>query len=254
MDRRTVATWLEADGFPERCARAGRRRGTLLDPFLEYVEQRHRAGVQNAAALSRELRSRGYAGSDAAVRRALVALRRRDATDRLRAQSRESHGTRDGPGDPSKDVEGMVSTAVPLVPLIAWPPGAEAPTVRQAVWLLRKPDDALRPDEQDYVGLVCARIPALAEARRLALAFQGILKMRDGTALSPWLDEARRSELRSFVRGVERDRAAVLAAILSRWSNGQTEGQVNRVKAIKRAMYGRAKFDLLRKRILHHAA
>lgn len=77
----------------------------------------------------------------------------------------------------------------------------------------------LRPDEQDYVDLVCVRVPALAEARTLALAFTQILKTRNANALGPWLSAARGSELQSFARGIERD--AVLGAIPIQWSNGQ---------------------------------
>ena len=73
------------------------------------------------------------------------------------------------------------------------------------------------------------------------------------TRLSRWIDRARSStivELERFANGIQKDAAAVLGAMTSPWSNGQVEGQVTRVKLIKRQMYGRAKFDLLRARIL----
>jgi transposase len=235
LDRRTIATWLAAGSFPERRSRTMPRRGTLLDPFTAYVEQRYAAGVDHAAALYRELVPRGYRGSEMTVRRALTALRKRDA--QLRASVGSASSGADSP-----------------VPTVVWPADTPVPTPRQAVWLLRKPDEALRPDEQDYVELLGERVPALAEARRLTLAFAQILKTRDANALQPWLTAAHRSELKSFARGIERDRDAVLAAILFQWSNGPVEGHVHRLKAIKRAMYGRAKFDLLRTRILQRAS
>ena len=71
-----------------------------------------------------------------------------------------------------------------------------------------------------------------------------------------WLDRADASglpELRSFAAGIRRDRAAVAAALSLAWSNGQTEGQINRLKVLKRQMYGRAKLDLLEKRFLYAA-
>ena len=82
------------------------------------------------------------------------------------------------------------------------------------------------------------------------------MRTRDGPGLTAWLDRAdasRLPEIRSFAAGIRRDRAAVDAALSSVWSNGQTEGQVNRLKALKRQMYGRAKLDLLRKRFLYAA-
>jgi transposase len=74
--------------------------------------------------------------------------------------------------------------------------------------------------------------------------------------LSAWLERADASgvpEVRSFAAGLRRDRAAVDAALTLAWSNGQTEGQINRLKVLKRQMYGRAKLDLLEKRFLYAA-
>jgi transposase len=232
LDRRTVATWLEAGSFPERRPRTMPKRGTLLNAFSHDVEQRYLDGLTNAAALYRELVPRGYRGSEMTVRRALAVLSQHEAQLRARAGN----------------------NADQTVPAVAWPAGAPVPTPRQAVWLLMKPDEGLRPDQQDYVDLVCERVPALAEARRLTVAFKQILKTRDANALQLWLGAAHRSELHSFARGVEPDRDAVLAAILFQWSNGQVEGHVHRLKAIKRSMYGRAKFDLLRTRVLRRAS
>ena len=67
--------------------------------------------------------------------------------------------------------------------------------------------------------------------------------------LNSWLAEAAGSELASFASGIEADAAAVLAAIVQTWSNGQTEGQVTKLKLVKRQMYGRGKLDLLRARL-----
>lgn len=78
---------------------------------------------------------------------------------------------------------------------------------------------------------------------------------RERERLSPWLGAAARSgvtELRRFASGLWRDYRAVAAAMTLPWSNVQVEGQVNRLKLIKRSMYGRASFDLLRLRVLHH--
>ncbi|WP_193316554.1 transposase, partial [Methylorubrum populi] len=80
-----------------------------------------------------------------------------------------------------------------------------------------------------------------------------LLRQNDPTGLTPWLEAAAATDLGGFVAGLRQDEAAVRAAIVEPWSNGPVEGQVNRLKLIKRSMYGRAKFDLLRQRVLHVA-
>jgi transposase len=93
----------------------------------------------------------------------------------------------------------------------------------------------------------------LKEAGELAREFVRIVKEGREPDLDGWLTKVRASacqELRLFARGLNQDLAAVRNALLFEWSNGQTEGQVNRLKMIKRQMYGRAGFDLLRARVL----
>ena len=80
-----------------------------------------------------------------------------------------------------------------------------------------------------------------------------MVRERDRAGLDGWLHAATESgvpELRAFVAGLRRDLPAIAAALTYAWSSGQVEGQVTRTKLIKRQMYGRAKFDLLRKRVL----
>ena len=86
-----------------------------------------------------------------------------------------------------------------------------------------------------------------------ARAFADLLRQGDTAALDPWLEAAATTELRGIATGLKQDKAAVRAAIAEPWSNGPVEGQVNRLKLIKRSIYGRAKFDLLRQRVLHAA-
>ncbi len=83
-----------------------------------------------------------------------------------------------------------------------------------------------------------------------------MMRQRDRAAYAPWRQVVREQqipELDHYASGLDRDQEAVLAALTLEWSNGQTEGQVNRLKTLKRQMYGRANFDLLRKRVLHAA-
>ena len=90
-------------------------------------------------------------------------------------------------------------------------------------------------------------------ASTLGQSFIAMVKTRDYQAFDQWLADAQRSgvgELKSFAAGLERDGAAVRAALRLPYSNGQVEGQVNRLKLIKRMAYGRASFDVLRQRVL----
>ena len=99
------------------------------------------------------------------------------------------------------------------------------------------------------LALVAKSSPELAAVRRLVHSFQDLFTTHDASGLAAWLGQANQSELRSFARGVARDRDAVLAALCFRWSNGPVEGHVNRLKLIKRQGYGRTGFALLRQRV-----
>jgi transposase len=98
--------------------------------------------------------------------------------------------------------------------------------------------------------------PEAATALTLAQEFVKMLRERNVDALPTWLAEAQAGsirELHQFAQGIERDRAAVEAALSREESNGQVEGQITKLKLIKRMMYGRAKFPLLRQRVLNAA-
>jgi transposase len=107
-----------------------------------------------------------------------------------------------------------------------------------------------------YRSALLDEYPPIREAQQLAADFGALLRAKDHPALAIWFERAEASalpEIRSFAAGLRRDQAAVEAAITSVWSNGQVEGQVNRLKALKRQMFGRAKLDLLRTRFLYAA-
>ena len=92
--------------------------------------------------------------------------------------------------------------------------------------------------------------PDLAEAAELAKRLDTMLKDGAPEELDVWLATARDTELASFAQGLERDYAAVRAALAEPWSTSPVEGQINKLKVLKRQMYGRAKHDLLRNRLL----
>jgi transposase len=143
-------------------------------------------------------------------------------------------------------------------PLATQPAQQPTPVLspRQARWLLLRADESLTPAEHAYRTALLDAQPAIRETQELAADFGALVRTRDAPGLTTWLDRAGASgllEVRAFAAGIQRDRAAVEAALTSPWSNGQTEGQVNRLKALKRQMYGRAKLDLLEKRFLYAA-
>lgn len=121
-------------------------------------------------------------------------------------------------------------------------------------WLFVLAPDSLTDEDRAQLIQFRKLAPQGSEVYALAQAFGRVVRARDAQGLEPWLKAAEETsvpELVSFVRGIRRDRAAIDAMLTSQWSNGQTEGQVNRLKMIKRQMFGRAKFDLLRQRVLY---
>ena len=111
------------------------------------------------------------------------------------------------------------------------------------------------PADRAFIDALSRLCPELNAAATLAREFAAMVRQRQGESLDSWIqrawDRAVPRELRHFATGLKADFKAVKAALTTHWSNGQVEGQVNRLKLIKRQMYGRAKFDLLRQRVLH---
>jgi len=130
------------------------------------------------------------------------------------------------------------------------------PSASQASWLLLRGEEQLQDEDKKMVELLCRLSPEVARAQELARDFVGIIKGRRAEELRAWLVAALRSEVaefQSFANGVSDDLPAVRAALEYEWSQGQVEGQVHRLKLIKRQMYGRAKLDLLKARVLQVA-
>ena len=123
--------------------------------------------------------------------------------------------------------------------------------------LLARRPEKLKPDEKQLLAKLnecCPEIPILHE---LTQGFATVFRGKQSDTLQTWLDQARGTGLPEIVRfcdGLRRDEKAVNAALVLPWSNGQVEGQIHRLKLVKRQMYGRAKFNLLRCRVLHYVA
>ena len=131
-------------------------------------------------------------------------------------------------------------------------PRLNLPSARQASWMLLRPE-GLENEEEQAIELLCQLSPEVARAQQLALSFVEVVKERRVDDLRGWLVNAHRGEVTEFVgfaNGLAADLQAVRAALEYEWSQGQVEGQVNRLKLVKRLMYGRSKLDLLRARVL----
>ena len=133
------------------------------------------------------------------------------------------------------------------------PPPIRLPSPREAAWMLLRPEK-LNGEQRSMVERLCQLFPQVEKAKELAQEFARVVRERSSGKLNGWLRAATGSKLKefeSFARGLSEDYEAVKNALRYEWSNGQLEGQVNRLKLIKRQMYGRAKFDLLKARVLH---
>jgi hypothetical protein len=237
LARGTVRRFAYAESFPERAVRAPGR--SIIDPYLDHLNARVAAGCENASALWREVKALGFTGSSKQVRRWLSERRTGPATT-------TPHKWRSSKPAPSGRSEA----------------GPALPSPRQLAWLLVRPTTALNRDEAVVVARVeqdagVARVAGLAR-RFCAIVRDGSVdRYRDGDTplgdYETWLAEAGSCGIRAvetFAAGLEQDGAAVHAALTLPWSSGQAEGQITKVKLLKRSMYGRASFDLLRRRVL----
>ena len=129
-------------------------------------------------------------------------------------------------------------------------------TPQEVSWWYMLPPERLTERQRSHLSALCQAGSDLHLAYALTQQFIALIKERQVFGLEGWLTHAEHSglaALKGFARGVRRDYAAVEAALSSPWSQGQVEGQITRLKLLKRKMYGRARFDLLRRRVLHAA-
>lgn len=213
LDYYTVRRYARADSLDELIAPAIDRR-TLLDQFKPYLYEQFCQGQSNASELYRQVRQQGYRGGLATVGRYLRLLKAGKTT----------------------------------------PPAARpVPAPRTAAsWLLTHPD-RLGPEQTHTLGDVQAACPHLTAAAHHVRSFATMLTNLTGHDLPAWIERVRHDDLphlRQFADGLTTDQAAVTAGLSTPWNSGQVEGQNTRAKLIKRLGYGRANFDLLRKRIL----
>jgi transposase len=126
-------------------------------------------------------------------------------------------------------------------------------TPRQATWLVLRPSERSTDQDHHQLAQLTTQSPELAEAIALAHDFASLVRQRQPTQLDSWLARAATSALapfRRFAKGLREDYAAVQAGVTLPWSQGPIEGHINRLKRLKRQMFGRARLDLLSRRFL----
>lgn len=215
LSRGTVRRFARADTVEELLTRNGTgHRPSILEPFKPYLHRRWNEGCTNAADLFAEITARGYRGGQTVVRHYLR---------QFRAASRARR------------------------------PPRKPPSVRRVVgWIMTDPQNMDATDQQRLDAILAASTHLTALASHVR-AFANIMCSRHGQKLEAWMaavDADDQPALHSFVRGLRTDQDAVTAGLTLPWSSGVVEGHVNRVKMLKRQMFGRAKPDLLRKRVL----
>jgi transposase len=215
LSRNTVRRFARAADPEELLACDGTgHRASILQDYEPYLRERWNSGCTNAAQLWREIRARGYPGSCRGVRGYLAPFRG--------------------------------NTRMPAPP-------AKAPATRTVTsWIMTRPAN-LDTEDQARLDAILARSPELATITAHVRSFATLMTKRRGRDLEQWMASAAASgepPLQSFVTGLRADQDAVTAGLTLQWSSGSVEGHVNRIKMLKRQMYGRAGPDLLRRRVL----
>jgi len=189
-----------------------RTRQSSLDQHLPWLDEQWAAGCRNGAELWRRSKVRGFRGSLRVVGEWTTRRRRAERVDAQNLQ--------------------------------------RVPSARTIARFMTIGRDLLTKAETITVAAIEAGVPTLVEAREIIAEFHLMIRRKAEAGLTPWIGRARASLVASFASGVAKDEAAVRAAITSPWSNGQTEGQITRLKLVRRQMYGRGKIDLLQARLI----
>jgi transposase len=218
LSERTVSRWLAQANVPSWHHHT--RSSSVIDPYQTSLLKRWQEGCRKGSVLCHELKAQGYRGSERAVYRYLTFLKEQTLS------------------------EEVPTVALPIL------------SRKKTTWLLVK--EACKLDEEEQEALTTLRqTSATADVvYPLVQDFGHMVRQRQGERLDEWLSSVEASaitELQTFSAGIQRDKAAVQAGLPLPSSNGLLEGHVNRLKLIKRSMYGRANFDLLRLRVVSAA-
>ncbi len=217
MSERAIRTWLKRGGAPTNERQF--RRQSVFDPYAAYVLQRWQDGIHEAKQLYEEIQTQGFSGTVRIVQRFVQALR----------------------DDPEK---------ITLAPAT----GADRFSSKTATWLFIRDPKQLTSEKQAELELICQRSETARQTYALTQQFMSMLRLRRGQEFETWLSAVEAShipELRRFAHGLLKDQSAVVAGLTLSYSNGPVEAQVQKLKLVKRSMFGRAKLPLLRQRLLN---
>lgn len=213
LSRKTVGKYVYGD---QPYLSKKRKRSSKIESYRTFLWDQWNKGCHNAAQLWRELQQKGYQGSQGSVRHYLASWRQKEfITQKM--------------------------------------PEPQRLSPRRISRLLTQPDKETQENELIFLKHLFDLSPSVKAVAKLGRQFLALLRERRRDLFAQWLKQVDQSgieEIKRFAKGLKQDRRAVEAAMSSQWSNGQTEGQVNRLKLIKRQLYGRASFELLKKRIL----
>ncbi len=189
-----------------------RSRKSSLEAHLPLLGEQWASGCRNGAELWRRLKALGFRGSSRVVSEWTTRRRRAEKASDQQLQ--------------------------------------RVPSARTIARLMTTARDHLTKADSVTIAAIEAGVPTLVGARTLIIRFHAMIQTKAAADLEPWIADASPTLIASFANGIAKDRAAVHAAITQPWSNGQTEGQITKLKLVKRQMYGRAKIDLLEARLL----
>jgi transposase len=230
LSRNTVQRYISSPSFPERAEGTGQRntRASKLDPYLPYLRDQWDTGNHNGADLFRLIKERGYTGCESMLRGRLSEWRAELPNQRWRENPRK--------------------------PRLFTQKRQRRLSSRAASFLLILSPEKLTAKQKQQLEHICQASSDIFVVYHLSQDFVTLLKERQAQTLDYWLKCAkacRVAELARFANGIYRDYAAVYAACSRPESNGITEGHVNRLKFLKRQLFGRAHLDLLRIKVLH---
>ena len=232
MGKRTVYTYLSHDSFPE-WQPPSRQYGSSLDPYKFYLFEQWQQGKRHAKQLFEEIQQHGFTGSYAMVARYLQPLRQSYPPMRPTPESLNELPGR-GPAPKVKRAN------------------QKALSARRVAWLILQRPETLDNEQEQLLEKLAAQ-PELSEAISLAQGFLELVRKRLPEQLDDWLKNATSTSIKAFqtfAKGLTEDYEAVKAGVTLDVSNGQVEGQNNRLKMLKRQMFGRAGIDLLAKRFI----
>ncbi len=257
MSRTTVRKYLSLKKPPVPIER--RRVRQIIDPYLTHLEKRWLEGCHNAKELWRGLVELGFSGSYKPVK-SWVSLYR-EQPGRLRSEREKARARLQASGKPKTEAEAEAEAEEayqkPQPISISMHPMQEnqleaLPAPRNLVWLYLKRGEKLSKMERKWVSFI-GEEPQLKLVEELNQQFLQMIRERNPELLEEWLEKCKESEivdLQTFAEGLRREYGAIKAGFSLRWSNGPVEGEVNRLKLIKRTMYGRCGFELLKQKVL----